>query len=111
MAFRHYDHKDTDTNVFVERYNRMITYSVLNATAFHYSFHNKLKTNPHYFNHNVNRRSDDLIGFLLSVEIDMFYERKRKELLTTTTEASRKWEGDRHSNAQNINDTRISAKV
>jgi len=111
LAFRHYDHKDTDTNMFVERYNTMMTYSGLNTTFFHCSFHNKLKTNPRYFNHNVNRRCDDLIEYLLSAEIDMFYERKRKEILTTTTEASRKREGDRHNNVQTIIDTRINVKV
>ena len=60
------------------------------------SFFNKLKTKPRYLNHKVNRRCDDLIEILLSVEEDLFYDRKRKELLTTTGEASKKHEGDRH---------------
>jgi len=59
----------------------------------------------------VNRRCDDLIEVLLTFEVDMFFERKRKEFLTTTTEASRKMEGDRHCKAQNIDDSRISIKV
>ena len=72
-----------------------------------HSFHNKLKCNPWYHNHKVNRRCDDLIETLLSVEIDMFYERKRKELLTSTTEASRKQEGHRHSKAKDIDSAKI----
>jgi len=36
---------------------------------------------------------------------------KGKNFLQTTAEASRKWEGNQHSNAQNIDDTRIIAKV
>ena len=67
-----------------------------------HSFHNKLKSNPRYLNNKVNRRCDDLIETLLSVEVDMFYERKRKELLASTTEASRKQEGDQHSKAKDI---------
>ena len=76
-----------------------------------HSFHNKLKSNPRYLNHKVNRRCDDLIETLLSVEVDMFYERKRKELLTSTTEASRKQEGDRHSKAKDIDSARIHSQV
>ena len=75
------------------------------------SFHNKLKTNPRYLNHNVNRRCDDLIEVLLLVEVDMFYERKRKELLTSTTEASRKVEGDRHTRGQSIADSKVHVQV
>ena len=75
------------------------------------SFHNRLKTNPRYLNHNVNRRCDDLIEVLLSVEVDMFYERKRKELLTSTTEASRKVEGDRHTKGQSIVDLKVHTQV
>ena len=41
----------------------------------------------------------------------MLYERKRKEILTTTTEVSRKREGDWYNNAQTINDTRINVEV
>ena len=76
-----------------------------------YSFHNKLKTNPRYLNHNVNRRCDDLIEVLLSVEEDMFYERRRKELLTSTTEATRKVEGDRHSKGQSTVDLKVHTQV
>jgi len=76
-----------------------------------HSFHNKLKTNPRYLNHKVNRRCDDLIETLLSIEVDMFYDRKRKELLTSTTDASRKQEGDRHSKAITIDSARIHTQV
>lgn len=75
------------------------------------SFHNKLKTNPRYLNHKVNRRCDDLIEVLLSVEEDMFYERKRKEILYSTTEASRKIEGDRHTKGQSIDNLKVHAQV
>ena len=67
--------------------------------------------NPRYLNHKVNQRCDDLIEVLLSVEVDMFYERKRKELLTSTTELSRKQEGDRHSKAITIDSARICSQV
>ena len=76
-----------------------------------HSFHKKLKSNSQYLNHKVNRRCDDLIETLLSVEVDMFYERKRKELLTSTSEASRKLEGDRHSKAKDIDSPRIHSQV
>ena len=76
-----------------------------------HSFRNKLKSNPWHLNYKVNRRCDDLIETLLSVEVDMFYERKRKELLTSTTEASRKQEGDRHSKAKDIDSARIHSQV
>lgn len=41
----------------------------------------------------------------------MFYERKRKELLTSTTEASKKVEGDRHTKGQSIVDLKVHAQV
>ena len=41
----------------------------------------------------------------------MFYERKRKEVLSSTTEASRKIEGDRHTKGQNIVDSKVHAQV
>ena len=66
------------------------------------SFYNKLKTNPRYLNHNVNRRCDDLIEVLLTLEVDMFYDRKRMEVFTSTTEVSLQLEGDRHSKGQTI---------
>ena len=70
-----------------------------------------MKTNPRYLNHNANRRCDDLIEVLLLVEVDMFYERKRKELLTSTTEASRKVEGDRHTRGQSIANSKVHVQV
>ena len=78
-----------------------------------YSFFNKLKlkTNPRYLNHKVNRRCDDLIEVLLSVEEDLFYDRKRKELLTTTGEALKKHEGDRHTRGLSIDDSRVHVNV
>jgi len=47
----------------------------------------------------------------LSVEEDMFYDRKRKELLTTTGEASKKHEGDRHTRGLSIDDSRVHGNV
>ena len=72
-----------------------------------YSFHNKLKSNPRYLNHNVNRRCDDLIEVLLSMEVDMFFARKRKEVMSNVADASKKVEGDRHRLAQSIANSHI----
>ena len=82
---------------------------VLTVTS--HSFHNKLKTNPRYLNHNVNRRCDDLIAVLMSVEVDMFYERKRKEVFTSITEASMKVEGNRHALGLKIMDLKVHVQV
>lgn len=90
-------------SVWIQIYVFMITYIC--------SFFNKLKTNSRYLNHKVNRRSDDLIEVLLSVEEDLFYDRKRKELLTTTGAASKKHEGDRHTRGLSIDDSRVHANV
>ena len=70
------------------------------------SFHNKLKTNPRYMAHQVNRRCDDLINILLKVEEDMFHDRMRKEVMETPQTASQKVEGEeRHERGVNISDT------
>ena len=42
----------------------MLTYFCVN-----YSFHNKLKTNPRYPNHHVNKHCDDLIEVLLATKL------------------------------------------
>ena len=47
-----------------------------------FSFHNKLKTNPKYLNHHVNRRCDDLIEILLLFEEGMFHQRKYLEIIS-----------------------------
>ena len=75
------------------------------------SFFNKLKTNPRYLNHKVNRRCDDLIEILLSVEKDVFFERKRKEIVVSISDASKKQEGDRHARGLDIDDSRINKPV
>lgn len=68
-----------------------------------YSFHNKLKTNPRYLAHKVNRRCDDLIETLLGFEEDMFHNRKRKEHFGSPLDASLKCEGTaRHTQGINI---------
>ena len=46
----------------------------------------------------------------MSVEENLFYDRKRKELLTTG-EASKKHEGDRHTRGLSIDDSRVHANV
>lgn len=62
------------------------------------SFHNKLKTNPNYLNHKVNRRCDDLLQVLFHYEQDMFCDRMRKEIMMSPSDASEKVEGTkRHS--------------
>ena len=69
----------------------MLTYFCVN-----YSFHNKLKTNPRYLNHHVNKHCDDLIEVLLAIEVDLFYDRMRKEIMMATQDAStkvRRWRG------------------
>ena len=91
--------------------NTQYCFMYLRSIIITYSFFNKLKTNPHYLNHHVNRRCDDLIEMLLAVEADMFFERKRKELLTTTSDASKKQEGDRHARGLSIDESRVHMDV
>ena len=40
-----------------------------------------VKTNPRYLNHWANRRCDDLIEVLFTIEEDMFFELMRKEVM------------------------------
>ena len=78
----------------------------------HCSFHNKLKTNPRYFNKRANRRCDDLIQVLLKIEEDMFYDRKRKEILSTPMDASLKIEGkQRHACGRKIPESSITVCI
>ena len=58
MCFRQFDHYHTDTNMFVE------------------SFHNKLKT--FFMERRPNKRVDDLINFLLTMEEEDCWRRKRE---------------------------------
>ncbi|XP_065897260.1 uncharacterized protein [Dysidea avara] len=89
MCYRHFDHQSTDTNMLVE------------------SFHNKLKMNPRYLAHQVNKRIDDLVGTLLQIE-DLFFDRMRKEVMRDSSEASLKQEGtDRHTRGMEIPDESI----
>ena len=76
----------------------------------HYSFHNKLKTNPRYLDKHTNRRCDNLIQILLRIEEDMFFERKRKEIMSTASDASVKVDGEqRHTHGKEISDTNITS--
>ena len=61
---------------------------------FFLSFHNKLKTNPHYLNHRTNWWCDNLIEVLFTIEEDMFFEQIRKEVILSPKDASLKaeWE-------------------
>ena len=73
------------------------------------SFHNKLKTNPRYLNHHANRRCDDLIEVLLTIEEDLFHDRMRKEVILTPADATLKVDGtDRHRNGVNIPDSNVT---
>ena len=73
-----------------------------------YSFHNKLKTNPKYLNHHVNRRCDDLIMTLLSFEEDMYHDCKYLEIMSTPELQSEKRDGvDRHKTGMDISDDDI----
>ncbi|XP_065902011.1 uncharacterized protein [Dysidea avara] len=90
MCHRVFDHQDVDTNMLVE------------------SFHSKLKTNPRYLNHHVNRRCDDLVEVLLKFEVDQFYDRMRKEVMLTPQHASTKVDGEeRHTQGEAIPDVSI----
>ena len=95
--------------MFVERFELIIHYESYNC--YMCSFFNKLKTNPKYFNHKVNRRCDDLIEVLLMMETDVFFERKRKELLSSTGDASKKQEGDRHNRGISVDVSRVHSDV
>ena len=57
MCFRQFEHCKTDTNMFVE------------------SFHNKLKT--FFMKRRPNKRVDDLINLLLTIEEEDYWRRKR----------------------------------
>ena len=73
-----------------------------------YSFHNKLKTNPRYLAHQVNRRINDLVGTLLHIEEDLFFDRMCKEVMRDSNEASLKQEGrDRHTHGMEIPDSSV----
>ena len=86
-------------------------HTCLVTNAMIYSFHNKLKTNPRYMNHHVNRRCDDLIQILLTIEEDVFFERMRKEVILSPQDASMKTEGkERHSRCRNITDSNVTVR-
>ena len=76
------------------------------------SFHNKLKTNPKYLNHHVNRRCDDLIAILLSFEEDMYHDRKYLDIMTSPDSLSLKHDGiDHHKKAIGISNDDIKVKL
>ena len=82
LCYRAFDHGDTDTNMYVERYehNAILQNNSHGESTTTYSFHNKLKCNPAYLNSRVNRRVDYLITVLLRMEEDRFFDRQRKNL-------------------------------
>ena len=113
MCYRHFDHHNTDTNMLVERYSYTVLhshdacYNYMHA-IYDYSFHNKLKTNPRHLAHQVNRRIDDLIGTLLLIKEDLFFNRMRKEVMKDSGEASLKLEGnERHTRGIEIPDNSV----
>ena len=74
LCYRNFDHHDTYKyacgKVRNEK-NYFYTMPLCVITSYLFlSFHNKLKTNPHYLNHRANRRCDDLIEVLLTIEED-----------------------------------------
>ena len=67
------------------------------------SFHNKLKTNPCYLNDWANRRCNDLIEVLFTIEEDMFFEWMRKKVMLSPKDASLKAKGEqRHAHGKQI---------
>ena len=64
--------------------------------------------NPRYLAHQVNKRIDDLVGTLLQIEEDLFFDRMRKEVMRDSSEVSLKQEGtDRHTRGMEIPDESI----
>ena len=62
--------------------------------------------------HHVNRRCDDLIQILLTIEEDVFYDRMRKEVMMMPQDASLKVDGtERHERARNIPDICVKVKM
>lgn len=73
-----------------------------------HSFHNKLKTNPRYLAHQINRRVDDLICTLLILEEDLFFDQKHKEIMRDPTDASLQYEGmQRHEQGTKIENSSV----
>ena len=92
MAFRHFDHQDT---IFWKG-TTICKLLLAQLLTFLCSFHNKLKTNPKYSNHHVNRRCDDLIAILLSFEEDMYHDRRYLEIMNSPDLLSQKHDGVDH---------------
>lgn len=70
-----------------------------------------MKTNPRYLNHHVNRRCDDLIEVLMTIELDLFYDRMRKEIMMTPQDASTKVDGEgRHVRGEEIPDSSVKVR-
>lgn len=70
-------HADTDTNMYLERYNyNSYMYQTYALHVHAYSFHNKLKTT--YLKGKVNRRVDFLLNVLFRIEEDNFFNYRRK---------------------------------
>lgn len=102
-CYRHFDHADTDTNMYLERYithqQMQIILYLLNIPLQPYSFHAKLKTI--YLNGKVNRRIDFLIDALLKIERDFFYKAMTKERLKCLNQREIR-EVDRHQRGLKI---------
>ena len=62
-------------------------------------------------NHHVNRRCDDLIQILLTIEEDVFFDRKRKEVMLSPHEASVRAEGEeRHTRCKRLSDSSVTVR-
>ncbi|XP_057312271.1 uncharacterized protein LOC130653773 [Hydractinia symbiolongicarpus] len=85
MCYRQFEHCNTDTNMFVE------------------SFHNKLKT---FFMERPNKRIDDLINLLLTIEEEDYWHRKRS-LTYYGNLKNISIEDSRHTKGLSISDAKV----
>ena len=62
-------------------------------------------------NHHVNRRCDDLITILLTIEEDVYFNRMRKDVMLSPQDASVKAEGkERHIRCRNITNSNVTVR-
>ncbi|XP_057301394.1 uncharacterized protein LOC130635887 [Hydractinia symbiolongicarpus] len=86
MCYRQFEHCNTDTNMFVE------------------SFHNKLKT--FFMERRPNKRIDDLINLLLTIEEEDYW-RKKRSLTYYGNLKNISIEDSRHTKGLNISDAKV----
>ena len=88
MCHRQFNHCKTDTNMFVE------------------SFHNKLKTN--FMERKPNKRIDDLVNLLLTIEEEDYWRRKREIEYFEKTNNIATDGSNRHKKGLNIPDAHVT---